>query len=152
MLVLEESTDEESLRKKGITVIDTENNSTVLDIKFRNLNLSNKWNFSEIDLNEVLIQSDKRGQIEYFICRDFPGEAKYFSSGTEEFDDYYDLFSLDEFELCSYIVTKLKGGQIKSRITILENSEIEGDLDNPDRTELFETIFKNKNSIINNKL
>lgn len=145
MLVLEESTDEESLRKKGITVIDTENNSTVLDIKFRNLNLSNKWNFSEIDLNEVLIQSDKRGQIEYFICRDFPGEAKYFSSGTEEFDDYYDLFSLDEFELCSYIVTKLKGGQIKSRITILENSEIDGDLDNPDRTKLFETILKNKN-------
>ena len=114
--------------------------------KVKNLNLSDKWNFSEIDLKEVSIQSDKLGQIEDFIFRGFPREAKYSTSKTEEFDNYYDSFSLDESELCSYIVTKLKDDQIKSRITILENSEIEGDLDNPDRTELFETIFKNKNT------
>ena len=146
MLEFDKPINKENLRKKGIRFIDTKNNSRVLDIKFRNLNLSDKWDFSEVDLNEALIQPDKRGQIEDFIFSKFPREPKYFSSWTEEFDDYYDSFILDEFELCSYIVKKLKGGQIKSRITILENSEIIGDLNNPDRTELFETIFKNKNT------
>lgn len=146
MLEFDKPINKENLRKKGIRFIDTKNNSRVLDIKFRNLNLSDKWDFSEVDLNEASIQPDKRGQIEDFIFSKFPREPKYFSSGTEEFDDYYDSFSLDESKLCSYIVTKLKDDQIKSRITILENFEIEGDLDNPDRTELFETIFKNKNT------
>ena len=146
MLEFDKPINKENLRKKGIRFIDTKNNSRVLDIKFRNLNLSDKWDFSEVDLNEASIQPDKRGQIEDFIFSKFPREPKYFSSGTEEFDDYYDSFILDEFELCSYIVKNLKGGQIKSRITILENSEIIGDLNNPDRTELFETILKNKNT------
>ena len=146
MLEFDKPINKESLRKEGIIVVDTENNSKLLDIKLENLNLSDKWDFSEVDLNEALIQPDKRGQIEDFIFSKFPREPKYFSSGTEEFDDYYDSFILDEFELCSYIVKKLKGGQIKSRITILENSEIIGDLNNPDRTELFETILKNKNT------
>lgn len=144
MLEFDKITNEKNFRKEVIIVVDTENNSKLLDIKLKNLNLSDKWNFSEIDLKEALIQPDKLGQIKDFIFGDFSREAKYFISKTKEFNDYYDLFSSDESELCSYIVTKLKGVQIKSRITILENSEIEGNLDNLDRTELFETILKIK--------
>lgn len=110
MLEFDKITNEKNFRKEGIIVVDTENNSKLLDIKLKNLNLSDKWNFSEIDLKEVSIQPDKLGQIEDFIFRGFSREAKYSTSKTEEFDNYYDSFSLDESELCSYIVTKLKGG------------------------------------------
>ena len=126
MLEFDKPINKESLRKEGIIVVDTENNSKLLDIKLENLNLSDKWDFSEVDLNEALIRIG--GHIGYSIRPTRRGE-KFGNIILQKVLEQAKLKGLDKVMLTirednipSRKVCERNGGKLE-KIEFIENNK-----------------------------